>query len=99
MVHREHPYDHLLSAWNYLHVHWFRDLGLVPGRPKCRYRRDRYPQRRRRGFSACSALTRRWDVVVISYTLLSHCTRMYYGSDNPYPQVLLGKREDVLSTG
>jgi hypothetical protein len=97
MVHRKHPYDHLLPAWNYLHVHWVWGLGLVSGPPKCRRCRDHYPRRRRRDFSACSALTRRWDVVVMLLEYLTRCT--YDSSDNPPIQVLFGKeREDYLAT-
>ena len=71
MVHRKLPHDYMLPAWNYLHVHWVRGLGLVPGSPKCLHCRDCYPRCRWRSFSACSALTRRWDAVVTLY--ISFC--------------------------
>jgi len=75
MVPRKHPHDHLLLAWNYLHVHWVRGLGLVPGLPKRRHCRDHHPRRRRRNFSTCSALTCRWEVAVMP--LISFCSVVY----------------------
>lgn len=98
MVHRKHSHDHLLPAWNYLHVHWVWDLGLVSGPPKCCCYRDQYSWCRRRDFSACPALTPHWNVVVM--LLVSFCSVVHVCTHPPV-QVPLGKNERAIdwSTG